>query len=139
MSAFLAMLTSLKVSPDTSAQNWSASPNIFLCWSCDLVEEKESLIKNDSDNHNDKDSRNGSRNENEKEMENGNENRSKKENEQWAWEWERPTLITKTTNENKNKKHEKKKNRKNTSSPRTTGTSFGLDLRPTEVKKNKIK
>ena len=109
MSAFLAMLTSLKVSPDTLAQNCSASPNIFLCWSCDLVEEKESLIKNDSDNHNDKDNGNGSRNENEKEMEKGNENRSKNENEQWAWEWKRPTLITKTTNENKNKDHGKKK------------------------------
>ena len=76
------MLTSLKVSPDTSAQNCSASPNIFLCRSCDLVEEKDSLIKNDSDNHNGKDSGNGSRYENEKEKENGSENRSKNENEQ---------------------------------------------------------
>ena len=51
----------------------------------------------------------------------------------------RTSNINNKDNKRKQKqKTRKKKNRKNTSSPRTTGTSFGLDFRPTEVKK-KIK
>ena len=40
MSALLALLTSLKVRPETSAQNCSESANICLCWFCAKYSEK---------------------------------------------------------------------------------------------------
>ena len=46
----------------------------------------------------------------------------------------RTSNINNKDNKRKQKQKTRKKNRKNTSSPRTTETSFGLDLRPTEVK-----